>query len=133
MTVPRLGERLKIPLLPYKVGKRSGTMDTTITFSKLGRSSLLEGKIIITKSFGLSQLIYFLQCCVMYPEDIIRVDRITFKFLWNKKWDGKCPDRIQRQVLKNNYEMGGLKAPDMEAFNSALKVKQFFNATKSKK
>ena len=107
-------------------------MDTTITFSKLGRSSLLEGKIIITKSFGLSQLIYFLQCCVMYPEDIIRVDRITFKFLWNKKWDGKCPDRIQRQVLKNNYEMGGLKAPDMEALNSALKVKHFINATKSK-
>ena len=28
----------------------------------------------------------------MYPEDILRVDRIAFKFLWNKKWDGKCPD-----------------------------------------
>ena len=68
----------------------------------------------------------------MYPEDIIRVDRIIFKFLWNKKWDGKCPDRIQRQVLKNSYEMGGLKAPDMGALNSALKVKQFINATKSK-
>ena len=59
----------------------------------------------------------------MHPEDIIRVDRIIFKFLWNKKWDGKCPDRIQRQVLKNTYEMGGLKAPDMRALNSALKVK----------
>ena len=68
----------------------------------------------------------------MYPEDIIRVDRIMFKFLWNKKWDGKSPDRIQRQVLKNSYEMGGLKAPDMGALNSALKVKQFINATKSK-
>ena len=55
----------------------------------------------------------------MYPEDIIRVDRITFKFLWNKKWDGKCPVRIQGQVLKNGYEMGGLKAPDMSALNSA--------------
>ena len=44
----------------------------------------------------------------------------------------KCPDRIQRQVLKNSYEMGGLKAPDMAALNSALKVKQFINATKSK-
>ena len=54
------------------------------------------------------------------------------KFLWNKKWEGKCPDRIQRQVLKNSYEMGGLKAPDMGALNSALKVKQFMNATKSK-
>ena len=28
--------------------------------------------------------------------------------------------------------MGGLKAPDMGALNSALKVKQFINATKSK-
>ena len=55
------------------------------------RGLSLGGKIIITKMFGLSQLIYFLQCCVMYPEDIIRVDRIVFKFLWNKKWDGKCP------------------------------------------
>ena len=60
----------------------------------------------------------------MHPEDIIRVDRISFKFLWNKKWDGKCPDRIQRQVLKNSYELGGLKATDMAALNSALKVKQ---------
>ena len=35
-------------------------------------------------------------------------------------------------MLKNNYEMGGLKAPDTGALNSALKIKQFFNATKSK-
>ena len=28
--------------------------------------------------------------------------------------------------------MGGLKAPDMAALNSVLKVKQFINATKSK-
>ncbi len=71
----------------------------------------LEGKIIISKTFGLSQLIYFLQGCEMNPKDIIKVERIIFKFLWNKKWDGKCPDRIQRQVLKNNYEMGGAKSP----------------------
>ena len=44
----------------------------------------------------------------MYPEDIMRVDRITYKFLWNKKWDGKFPDRIKRQILENSYEMGGL-------------------------
>jgi hypothetical protein len=68
----------------------------------------------------------------MYPEDIIKVESIIFKFLWNKKLDGKCPDRIQRQVLKNNYEMGGLTAPNMGALNSALKVKLFLNATKSK-
>ena len=36
----------------------------------------------------------------------------------------------------NSYEMGRgggeLKAPDMATLNSALKVKQFINATKSK-
>ena len=77
-------------------------------FQKLKKITItnvtFEILVIITKTFGLSQLIYFLQCCVMYPEDIIRVDRIMFKFLWNKKWDGKCPDRIQRQVLKNSYD-----------------------------
>ena len=49
----------------------------------------------------------------MSPEDIIRVERIVYKFRWNKKWDGKCPDRIKRQVLKNIYDKGGLKAPDI--------------------
>ena len=29
----------------------------------------LEGKIITTKTFGKSQLIYFLQCCVMTAKD----------------------------------------------------------------
>ena len=42
----------------------------------------------------------------------------SYGVLWNKKWDGKCPDRIQRQVLKNSYELGGLKATDMAALNS---------------
>ena len=63
----------------------------------LWRGLSLEGKIIITKTFGMSQLIYFLQCCVIHPEDIIRVDRISF--LWNKKLDGKCPDRIPSAVF----------------------------------
>jgi hypothetical protein len=39
----------------------------------LWRGLSLEGKIIITKTFGLSQLIYFLQGCEMYPEDVIKV------------------------------------------------------------
>ena len=35
------------------------------------------------------------------------------KFYWNEKYDGKCPDRIKRQVLKNSYKNGGIKAPDI--------------------
>ena len=68
----------------------------------------------------------------MKKEDIISIDKRIYKFLWNKKWDGQCPDRIKRQVMKNSYENGGIKAPDTGALNKALKVKQYMNATKSK-
>ncbi len=68
----------------------------------LWRGLSLEGKIMTVKTFGLSQLIYFLQCCKMKERDIIKVETTIFKFLNNKKWQGKCPDRIKRQVLKNS-------------------------------
>ena len=58
----------------------------------------------------------------MKKEDIISIDKRIFKFFWNKKWDGPCPDRIKRQVMKNSYENGGIKAPDTGALNKALKV-----------
>ena len=38
----------------------------------------------------------------MNQEDIIRVERISYKFLWNKKWDGKCPDRKKRLLGSYN-------------------------------
>ena len=58
----------------------------------LWRGLSLEGKIMIVKTFGMSQLIYFLQSCVMKKEDITKVERTIYKFLWNKKCDGKCSD-----------------------------------------
>ena len=60
------------------------------------------------------------------------VNKVIFKFFWNKKWDGKCPFRIKRQVLKNSYKNGGMKAPVMRVLDCGLKVKQYMYATKSK-
>ena len=66
-----------------------------------------------------------MQSCEIKKEDIISIDQRIFKFVWNKKWDGQCPDRIKRQVIKHSYENGGIKAPDTGALNKALKVKQY--------
>ena len=65
----------------------------------LWRGLSLEGKIMITKTFGISQLIYFLQCCTIKEADIVKVERTIFKFLWNKKWQGKCPDIIKSFIM----------------------------------
>jgi hypothetical protein len=97
------------------------------------RNLTLEGKILIAKTFGLSQLIYNLQCHHILKEDIILVERLIFRFIWSKKWDQskKFTDRISRKVMKNEYNEGGLRAPDIECLDSALKLKQFVRANNS--
>ena len=47
----------------------------------------------------------FLQCCDITAQNHIMVERTIFKFIWNKKWYGKCPNRIQRQVMKNSFKI----------------------------
>ncbi len=80
----------------------------------LPRSLSVEGKILITKTFGLSQLIYSFQMCKVEENDLLRIERLIYKFLWNKKWVGnQAPDRIKRSILKLSYEKGGLQVPDI--------------------
>jgi len=99
----------------------------------LQRPLSVEGKILITKTFGLSQLIFSLQMCDIRLAELTEIERIIFKFLWNKKWVGTtAPDRIKRSILKLSYLKGGLSAPDINATNDALKVKQFLRAMATK-
>lgn len=98
----------------------------------LQRALSIEGKILIVKTFGLSQLIYSLQMCQINERELIDIERMIFKFLWNKKWVGNiAPDRIKRIFLKQPYDKGGLNVPDIKILNSSLKIKQFLRAMKS--
>ncbi len=98
----------------------------------LPRALSVEGKLVIVKTFGLSQLIYSLQMCEIKKEDVKRIEGIIFRFLWNKRWVGNpAPDRIKRNLLKLPYDKGGLKAPDIEVLERALKTKQFIRAMNS--
>ena len=94
------------------------------------RHLTLEGKVLIVKTFGLSQLIYNLQCYEINSDDLVKIERLIFKFMWSKTWDEnkKCTERIKRSILKNDFEHGGIKAPDVESLNRALKLKQFLRS-----
>jgi hypothetical protein len=96
------------------------------------RNLTLEGKILIVKTFGLSQLIYNMQCYEFRQADLVIIERLIFKFLWSKKWKQTRPiERISRKILKSPYEKGGLNAPDVECLNRSLKLKQFLRSEKS--
>jgi hypothetical protein len=98
----------------------------------LPRYLTLEGKLLIVKTFGLSQIIYSLQMCEIKDSDVKKLESIIYKFLWNKKWSGnRAPDRIKRAYLKLPYERGGLAAPDIAILNAALKSRQFVRASNS--
>ena len=96
------------------------------------RNLTIEGKILINKTYGLSQLIYNLQCYGILQKELVLVERLIFKFVWSKDWSKlHVCERIKRSVLKAEYEEGGLKAPDIECLDRSLKLKQFLRASKS--
>ena len=98
----------------------------------LSRGLTFEGKVLIIKTFGISQILYLLQLCHIEAEKLKVIERIIFKFIWNKKWNNKPgPDRIKRCIMKQDHKYGGLKAPDIFHMNSALKVKQLLRSCQS--
>jgi hypothetical protein len=94
----------------------------------------IEGKILLVKTFGLSQLIYNMQSVEFNSKNIQVVEQKIFNFIWsnrNAKQGSRAIDRIKRSILKNDYTNGGLKATDVECLNMSLKLKQYIRAGKS--
>lgn len=93
----------------------------------------MGGKILVTKTFGVSQLIYSMQACKFREIDIKKTEAYLFTFLWNKKMGGnKAPERIKRCIMKTDYKDGGLRVTDLAGLDAALKLRQFFRASTSK-
>ena len=97
------------------------------------RHLTLEGKSLILKTFGISQLIYNMQCVTFEPKELKCIEQYIFNFLWNTRNinESKARDRIKRTVMKNDYVHGGLKITDIECLDKSLKLKQYIRANKS--
>jgi len=67
--------------------------------------------------------------CSIDERELVAIERMIFKFLWNKKWVGNmAPDRIKRDILKQTHAEGGLMVPDVKILDKALKVRQFIRS-----
>jgi len=73
------------------------------------------GRILITKTLGLSKLIYS-SACVQTPA---RVSDIVNKLVVNFIWNGKKP-KIKRDTLIGPKDKGGLELPDYEIVTKSL-------------
>ena len=98
------------------------------------RNLTFEGKILIVKTFGISQLIYVLQVCGLNEGCSKVIEKIIFGFIWKAQGNNGARgiDRIKRSILKNKYVEGGLNVTDIECLDRSLKTRQYIRASRSK-
>jgi exonuclease III len=88
----------------------------------------MEGKALIIKTFGLSQIIYNMQSYNFNLNELKMTEKLIFQFLWSTKDNPEGRDRIKRSIMKNDYSKGGMKITDLECLDRSLKLKQTIRA-----
>ena len=81
------------------------------------RDLLILGKILIAKSLGISNLVYSLSNSISSITHIKDSQKLTNDFIWNNR-----PAKIKHSTLINDYDKGGLKAPDIQCMQKSLRL-----------
>ena len=84
----------------------------------------LLGKILIMKTFGISQLIFLMQSIELKPSDFKRVNALLYRFLWNRNYlAAKAPDRLKRDVINKPIKLGGFGMLDIAEMDRGIKLR----------
>ena len=90
-----------------------------------GRNLSINGKMIIVKTFAISQLIFSSQFQSIRPRDLRRIESLCYSFVWNGN------DRVKRSTLKLPRDEGGIDAIDVESFFYSIAVRQFLKSNQN--
>ena len=90
------------------------------------RSLSLLGKVLIAKTFGLSQAIYLMQSLTLLDTDFKKMNATIYKFIWNRHYQAaKAPERIKRDIMCKGINLGGFGMLDLAQLDCGLKIKAF--------
>ena len=82
------------------------------------------GKILISKTFGISQIIYLMQSVELRESHIKMINSVLFKFLWNRHFTAaKAPERIKREIMYTPIKEGGFGMLDLMQLDKGIKIK----------
>ena len=79
-----------------------------------GRNLTINGRMIIIKTFAISQLIFSSQFQIIRPKDLRRIEHLCYTFMWNGR------DRVRRTTIKSERQNGGINGIDVESFLGLL-------------
>ena len=77
----------------------------------------LFGRCLISKTLGLSQIVYSASMLDIPNNYTFAIQSLLFQFLWKNK-----PDKIKRQVLYQDYGDGGLRVTNVEIMFKSLRL-----------
>ena len=81
------------------------------------RKLSLFGRCLISKTLGLSQIVYSASMLDIPNKYVSVIQSLLFQFLWKNK-----PDKIKRQVLYQDYCDGGLRVTNVEIMFKSLRL-----------
>ena len=88
------------------------------------RNLSILGKILIVKTFGISQLIFLLQSMSLKNAHMTVLKAYLYKFIWNRHYmASKAPERIKRTIVDTPVKLGGLGMLDIAQLDAGLKIK----------
>ena len=90
------------------------------------RNLSIIGKVVIVKTFLISQFSYLLQALI-FPEPVLKsINTILFRFLWKKQFSNRRAfEKVKRDVLCLDYNQGGLKMINIFDMQNAYIIKWF--------
>ena len=85
------------------------------------RQISILGKIQLIKTFGLSQFIYIMQS-ISIPKNVLEdINRIFFRFIWQKQFTNKNTlERVRREVMYSDKNKGGLNMVNIIDFQNSF-------------
>ena len=80
-----------------------------------------QGKVIVVKTFLVSQLVYVMQSIGLTRLTLQEINRLLYKFLWQKRLSNKRAfKKIKRKVLEAEYSNGRLNMVNVNEFQNHL-------------
>jgi len=91
------------------------------------RSLSLNGRMIVAKTFGVSQIVYALQSHAINPNDLKAIEKAIYAFV-NGRTNSNGPESIARKLLKAEKSEGGINGIDVESFVQAITTRTYAKA-----
>ena len=97
------------------------------------RNLSISGKVVIIKTFLISQFVYLMQSLVLPDHVLNAINTLIFRFLWKKKnTNTKAFEKIKRKVMCNTYENGGIQMLNIKDMQCSFLISWTINLLHSK-